>query len=426
MLYQELRQAVERQFGHGSPDVWTQKHFVGLSEEIQEKTGQYLSSHTLRRVFGKLPNPSEKEYLPQLATLDILCQYVGWTPWLKSLKEKPSEEEKSDFSPKPLHTGLSNGKKRFTLILLFAFLLLGLSYYLEKAFYKPQLVGIEMAGTAPFRVLYRVKAPYIGHHKVEVLMARTQAEGVSEIVHKPIHSLKDPATLLYEFPGIYKAILVVDGQKTDSLSSLIYSQSWFGYFQQDKVHYPAQVFHPDSGGMSLHFLKEKMPDTSRMFHAYHAYYDSTGLDSEDFTAEVRFLCNKSMGGQRWYNSRFKVFGSRHNLEVEVMDNHNKNNYLEIRHFFGELSLSGISSDQRACLVDMDQLVHIKIHNKGKKVKVWINGKLVLTQTYKEPLGTIAGLGLKTKGRARLLEASLSDSSGKRKIELHNPLIISQQ
>lgn len=48
--YQELRKAVANQFGHGSPDVWTQKHFVGLSEEIQEKTGQYLSSHTLRRV----------------------------------------------------------------------------------------------------------------------------------------------------------------------------------------------------------------------------------------------------------------------------------------------------------------------------------------------------------------------------------------
>jgi hypothetical protein len=241
-------------------------------------------------------------------------------------------------------------------------------------------------------------------------MATQEPSGPPGISHKPIQKTGDPATQVYSYPGIFKAILLVDGKKRDSLSSEIYSKSWFGFFQQDNSHFPATPAASDSGGVTMAFLPGKMPDTSRMFHSYFTYFDSTGVDPENFSAGARFLCNKSTGGQPWYNSRFKVFGSRHNLEVEVIDNYNRNNHLEV-------SRSGISTDQRSCLVDMDKPVTLRIRTRGKESTVWINGRKVLTETFNEPLGAISGIGLKAKGRATLMEMGLFDSRGNRKIGL---------
>ena len=69
-----LRTAIEQTIGR---KVETPKDFDYLSEYIQEKTGEQVSSSTLKRFWGYVASSS----LPRTATLDVLCNVIGYPSW---------------------------------------------------------------------------------------------------------------------------------------------------------------------------------------------------------------------------------------------------------------------------------------------------------------------------------------------------------
>lgn len=71
---EHLKQIVIQQIGR---TLESPADFEYLSEQIQKKTGEYLSPTTLKRVFGHIP------YNGQLrpTTLSILARYAGYNGW---------------------------------------------------------------------------------------------------------------------------------------------------------------------------------------------------------------------------------------------------------------------------------------------------------------------------------------------------------
>ena len=51
--------------------------FEYLSEQIQDKTHEYLSPTTLKRLFGHIPYDNQ----PRPYTLSILARYAGYKGW---------------------------------------------------------------------------------------------------------------------------------------------------------------------------------------------------------------------------------------------------------------------------------------------------------------------------------------------------------
>lgn len=81
---QQLKDIVIRQLGR---TLESPADFEYLSEQIQKKTGEYLSPTTLKRVFGHIP------YDGQLrpTTLSILARYAGYNGWQDYLDKQHVE-----------------------------------------------------------------------------------------------------------------------------------------------------------------------------------------------------------------------------------------------------------------------------------------------------------------------------------------------
>ena len=81
---EQLKQIVIQQIGR---TLEAPADFEYLSEQIQKKTGEYLSPTTLKRVFGHIP------YDGQLrpTTLSILARYAGYSGWQDYLDKQHVE-----------------------------------------------------------------------------------------------------------------------------------------------------------------------------------------------------------------------------------------------------------------------------------------------------------------------------------------------
>lgn len=81
---EQLKQIVTQQIGR---TLEAPADFEYLSEQIQKKTGEYLSPTTLKRVFGHIP------YDGQLrpTTLSILARYAGYSGWQDYLDKQHVE-----------------------------------------------------------------------------------------------------------------------------------------------------------------------------------------------------------------------------------------------------------------------------------------------------------------------------------------------
>jgi hypothetical protein len=414
-LYQELRKKVLITFGLGDPASWTQKHFQSLSEEIQKETGQYLSTHTLRRIFDRLPNPSEIEYLPQTATLDILCRYAGLENWFQINKEFqvfPSEPD--PFLPQKNSPSFRKTiwNQTWIRILLVGSLVLAAAFILERRLYLPKLEVINNIGKAPFRVLLRLKVPYIGYHKIQALILDVDSERKNQTLLRDLETRDAPVTRVFSQPGIFKIYLLCDGRKVDSANNFILSGEWFGFFQNGNSRFPGSVLQSDSS-LELGHNSLIYKDTSGIIYNNLLLFDLFPVPSDDFTAVASFQCNKMTRGIPWYTSKVKILGTRGNIEIEVIDDQNPNNYVDLRHYYSEKSWSGINSDLRKFQVDMEKPVGIRIVNHRKKVTVYINEKQVSVKSYEKSLGQIVGLGFKSKGGSRIRKLELLNEKGKK-------------
>ncbi len=81
---ENLKQIVIQQIGR---TLEAPADFEYLSEQIQKKTGEYLSPTTLKRVFGHIPY--EGQLRP--TTLSILARYAGYNGWQDYLDKQHVE-----------------------------------------------------------------------------------------------------------------------------------------------------------------------------------------------------------------------------------------------------------------------------------------------------------------------------------------------
>ena len=83
-----LLKEVERKYGR---EVHTSTDFESLSVVIERNINEYISSATLKRLWGYVSlRPA-----PRVATLDVLCRFIGFpsfNAWREELKHSPAFE----------------------------------------------------------------------------------------------------------------------------------------------------------------------------------------------------------------------------------------------------------------------------------------------------------------------------------------------
>ncbi|MBO6169715.1 MAG: hypothetical protein J6O51_07055 [Bacteroidales bacterium] len=90
-----LLEAVEKKYGR---KVNTSTDFESLSVVIEHEIGEYLSSSTLKRLWGYV----NLKPVPRVATLDLLCRFIGYPSFAEYRNVlKNSKDTSSDFFSTP-------------------------------------------------------------------------------------------------------------------------------------------------------------------------------------------------------------------------------------------------------------------------------------------------------------------------------------
>lgn len=102
-----LLQEVEKKYGR---KVSTSTDFESLSVVIEHEIGEYISSSTLKRLWGYVTlKPT-----PRISTLDVLCRFIGQTSFAvfcEALKHSPAVESAFFTTPYISSSELTPGDK---------------------------------------------------------------------------------------------------------------------------------------------------------------------------------------------------------------------------------------------------------------------------------------------------------------------------
>ena len=102
-----MRAGIEKKYGR---TISTSTDFEALSVTIERETGEFVSSSTLKRLWGYV----SLRPVPRIATLDVLSRYLGHTSFAafrRSLKDNPAFESGFFTTSLVSSTELSEGQK---------------------------------------------------------------------------------------------------------------------------------------------------------------------------------------------------------------------------------------------------------------------------------------------------------------------------
>lgn len=91
MLSKDIQQKIEQVYGQ---EIKYPRDCEGLAACITEKTGNSISSSTLKRLYGFVKTSSN----PSQFTLDTIALYIGYSSWESYEKSNYSEKEEVEYT----------------------------------------------------------------------------------------------------------------------------------------------------------------------------------------------------------------------------------------------------------------------------------------------------------------------------------------
>lgn len=225
---------VEEKLGWGNYAQWTDSDFRNLSEIIKNSSGILVSSHTLKRLFGKIKYRSN--YNPQIATKEALAKYIGYESW-NELKSDVSVEYSNNekvLNSEPI-TGNSRSRK---LKHKHYYAVSGLIFFLLAAFVIFYVKQGKVAGDYVFEVYHPVgKAPHTATFKYDISKLHYDQAFIDfdhfsnsgKYLMNTLNQDTGSVSRCFHIPGKYDIKLFVDDRLIHTTPVLVESDGWFYY-----------------------------------------------------------------------------------------------------------------------------------------------------------------------------------------------------
>ena len=213
---QLLLQKIEMQLAWGASTNWRHQDFQTLSEKILEKTGEQLSTNTLKRIWGKITYNSS----PNSHTLNTLAQFAGYENWLSfNSNHEPiivSEPKELDNPSIPSKPALSAPTlKLFGTIALLLLVVIAIISLIPAASPIPLspdvLESIEfsshrVASGVPNTVIFKYDVSKVSSDNIQIQQNWDKSRRFS------IQKDQSEVASTYYYPGHWTAKLVVDNE----------------------------------------------------------------------------------------------------------------------------------------------------------------------------------------------------------------------
>ncbi len=398
-----LLKIIENQIGRGNGNTWNGYDFEWLSDSIQEKTGEKISSLTLKRLWGKVNYDSK----PSISTLNILAQYGGYNDFRDSVLQQLQNSEKEIMSV------ISNKKRTIALrkIFLSVISILALSlvvWLLSKNGSSKRTLdakefnfSIDKVGNnLPSSVVFRYESKNTSSEDVLQIQQSWNTKRRTQVnQNDSIH------TSIYYYPGYYEAKLVVNDKVVKEKPLLIPSKGWIAAIDRKTIPQylnDSEFRYKDSLSISKDLLKAYniVPETEEVWTVLSYVKEFEGLYADNFNFKAN-LKNESIGGVNICQNTellillegdaiiipFSLLGCIANLYMYVPS-------VEIRGKNNDLSNFGI---------DLSNWQTVELISKNNVLSVLVNNQIIYTIPT-EASNPIYGLRVRFQGAGNIANA----------------------
>ncbi|WP_373060140.1 hypothetical protein [Zunongwangia sp. H14] len=405
---------IEQKLNWVESQSWKETDFLRLSEIISEQTEISISPHTLKRLYGKIKY--KKQYNPQRATKDALVKFLGFKDWTEftSLHEAEiSHEAPQNKRQLWERKNIKVGVLVLIILVLFIFLIQRFDKQVNNFEQQnPELVWFKIKdsiGYVPNTVSVRYDIQKLVSDSLYIDFDFTHPINGPEIVK--LKKQRSFYNYTFQIPGYYHISLNNNDRELATKNVLVMSQNWDSYFFPEIKPgrwLDNKIQSPKSTGYlyySPEDLAEKGFNIKSVFYIDHQLFREFGISGDNFEMEVRFKNSEETGGITCYDFLTNLYCEKNLIYFTLMEI-GCSGYSGIKvgnteMTGGEENLSSFTFNYRRW-----NIFHVVV--KEKKVRAYINNKLIYSGSYQSPNGDIVGLEHKFKGTGMLDYIRLKD------------------
>ncbi|MDX2445453.1 MAG: hypothetical protein QNK30_16780 [Bacteroidales bacterium] len=405
---------IEEIFGHGPSADWSHHHFALLSDSIEKRTKIVISESTLKRLFGK--RPTDPDYIPQLATRDVLSKYAGFTDWQDLCffsthhfsrdiltKETKRNDPTRKISAKSFVFGVS-----LILIVVFGFLI---QYFIRINVNKVpdfQLSIRNPVDTIPFTAIFDYQVP--SKNKDTFYLH------IPEFNAYPLFSDSRIYTHWFNFPGLFPVTLHWKNKIIDTL--FIHAQN--SYWQAGIALYePENHFKPfyqtsiDVTENNLLYLSPTTlskygVDTLSNYWTEFRLFKNYKVSLDDCTISAAAQNNSMSGGKPCYDIGLELVGENGRIQVVFID---KKCFRFVQLTMGEKTYDGKYHDLSMFGTNVKNWTNYQVSVKDKLAMFYIDNEIVFEEEYDPALGQLKGIIIRFFGSGQARSIEITDGKG---------------
>jgi hypothetical protein len=406
-LLKKLREETEVYLQWGSVNNWSTRDFERLSDRIYEKTQTTLSVSTLKRLFGR----ARYEAVPNTVTLDTLARFLGYDNW-REFESAHAEKAPAAVSSRLAFLQRSAGdpfvRLGFILMLLAGAILVWLSLSAAPETIDPNQVKFEVKRVAegvPNTVLFEYDVRQIKAQKVELQQDwdpnnryRLDKEGMEYAI-------------FYNFPGYYRAKLIVDGQIIKEKDLFIPSQGWTAAIDASpKPRYllENELLLDSTLRISGEVIGEIARSEPMNWLNFYNLPPDPEIDSRHFTFEAQFRHTLRTGNNICQHARIVLYGTREVLSFPFcIPGCVGDTFAYLNGAF----ISGKENDLSGFGCDLSGWVDFKVINNNNRLTAFVNGKKAIEHQLSSTIGKMGGVRFGFEGAGEIRFAYFNSPGG---------------
>ena len=404
---ESCKKLIEQKFNQGPYIKWTNGDYEKLSELISQDIREYISSSSLKRIFGKVNYSSE----PAVSTLSILAKFAGYKDWYDLVNQTSSAEQKIIVPQK------SEKNKWWKVVLPVAVAgLLALLFFLLKPEQLEHMFTFHTSKTiAPSNVVFTYDISKMSADKIAINFndhfARDKRENKKELS-------KDKTTITHTYlvSGVYHPVLMADDVPIDTLTVCVYSDGWeyivASYLPNSKDFYslPPAAAQKKNGVLTIPSSEvyKYTKDTVSDYRLKYRYVKDFNVKADDMTFNLR---GRSISSVKNKCNEFDVWilGSNNNIIFKIFDPGCGGEFSKVQ--LGTKIIDGNFNDLAAFGHSLSVWRDISLKVLNKKASILIDGKVIYEGKIEGEIGSLKGFVIHTKGSAEFDGVSL-EANGK--------------
>ena len=397
--------------GYTDCSKMTQRDFEHISTEIEKKARIVISSTTIKRL-----SKGEFSRLPQIATLNAIANYFGFTNW-QEYKASESGREETTLEKATLNEVAKAPKRslpRFILALLIIPILAAAFFMsrkktdfgdLDKVVFTAQK---NTDNKIPNTVVFNYNIDNLNADSFFIQQSWDDARRVR--IHKNHYTLTD----IYYEPGYHIAKLIANDSIIKTIEVSIPTDKWFLYANESKYKYATEyikVENPISKGtlgISKEILLQNNIDISKnMFYIYAYFPGKQEVSGDNFILKTRVRM-KEVKNNLCPFLTLEIFCQRNYMIIKSTE---KGCASVARVQFGNKVLDGKENDLGNISFDVREWNDVELLVKNKNVTVKINDKVAYETSYENTTKNIAGLAFISNGLCEVDRVDLTGNDG---------------